>query len=179
MNKLKLKLKKSGKEVKMGEKFIKVIELYGIAVPVAQIELNETTLPDFIKRGIIVVEDSDSDTDITIESAVQHLANRIGWSKENLEKYFNNLYKISPAAVFEIVLREVAILLDEQYPDHISNSKEIWAINKVNGEIQKLKDLSKIKSFQHFAAFRSLEDALVAKRVMAPALKDLYGKQKD
>lgn len=173
----KLKLKETGKEVKMGEKLIKVVELFGVPVPVAHVEVNETTLPDLIKHGIVVAEGSDSDIDVTIESAVQHLANRIGWNKENLEKYFNNLYKISPAAVFEIVLKEVAILLDEKYPDHISNSKEIWVINKVNGEIQKLKDLSKIKSFQHFAAFRSLEDALVAKRVMAPALKDLYGKQ--
>ena len=67
-------------------------------------------------------------------------------------------------------------MLDEKYSDHISSSKEIWVINKVNGRIQKLKDLSKIKSFKHFAAFRSLEDALAAKKVMAPALKDLYGK---
>ena len=175
----KLKLKETGKEVKMGEKLIKVVELFGVPISITQIEINETTLPDLIKHGIIVAEGSDSGIDITIEGAVQHLANRIGWNKENLEKYFNNLYKISPAAVFEIVLKEVAILLDERYPDHISNSKESWVINKVNGEIQKLKDLSKIKSFQHFAAFRSLEDALVAKGVMAPALKDLYGKQKN
>ena len=175
----KLKLKETGKEVKMGEKLIKVVELFGVPISITQIEINETTLPDLIKHGIIVAEGSDSDIDITIEGAVQHLANRIGWNKENLEKYFNNLYKISPAAVFEIVVKEVSILLDEKYPNHISNSKEIWVINKVNGEIQKLKDMSKIKSFQHFAAFRSLEDALVAKRVMAPALKDLYGKQKD
>lgn len=172
----KLKLKKTGKEVKMGEKLIKVVELFGIPVPMSQIEVNKTTLPDLIKRGIIVVEGSDSDIDITIEGAVQHLANRIGWNKENLKKYFNNLYKISPAAVFEIVLKEVAIMLDEKYSNHISSSKEIWVINKVNGRIQKLKDLSKIKSFKHFAAFRSLEDALAAKKVMAPALKDLYGK---
>ena len=175
----KLKLKKTGKEVKMGEKLIKVVNLCGIPIPIAQIEINKTTLPDLIKHGIIVAEGSDSDIDITIEGTIQHLANRIGWNKENLEKYFNNLHKISPAAVFEIILKEVAILLDEKHPGHISNSKEIWVINKVNGEIQKLKDMSKIKSFQHFAAFRSLEDALVAKRVMAPALKDLYGKQKN
>ena len=173
----KLKLKKTGKEVKMGEQLIKVVNLCGIPIPIAQIEINKTTLPDLIKHGIIVAEGSDSDIDITIEGAIQHLANRIGWNKENLEKYFNNLYKISPAAVFEIVLKEVAILLDKKYPNHISNSKEIWVINKVNGEIQKLKDMSKIKSFQHFAAFRSLEDALVAKKIMAPALQDLYGRK--
>ena len=173
----KLKLKKTGKEVKMGEKLIKVVNLCGIPIPIAQVEINKTTLPDLIKHGLIVAEGSDSDIDITIEGAVQHLANRIGWNKENLEKYFNNLYKISPAAVFEIVLKEVAILLDKKYPNHISNSKEIWVINKVNGEIQKLKDMSKIKSFQHFAAFRSLEDALVAKKIMAPTLQDLYGRK--
>ena len=175
----KLKLKQTGKEVKMGDKLIKVVELFGIPIPVAQVEVNETTLPDLIKQGIIVTEGSDSGIAITIESAVQHLADRIGWSRENLEKYFNNLYKISPTAVFEIVLKEVAILLDEKYPDHISNSKEIWTINKASGEIQEIKNLSKIKSFQHFAAFRSLNDAIVAKSVMAPALKDLYGKQKN
>ena len=173
----KLKLKKTGKEVKIGEKLIKVVNLCGIPIPIAQIEINKTTLPDLIKHGIIVAEVSDSDIDITIEGAVQHLANRIGWNKENLERYFSNLYKISPAAVFEIILKEVAILLDKKYPNHISNSKEIWVINKVNGEIQKLKDMSKIKSFQHFAAFRSLEDALVAKKIMAPTLQDLYGRK--
>ena len=173
----KLKLKKTGKEVKMGEKLIKVMNLCGIPIPIAQVEINKTTLPDLIKHGIIVAEGSDSDIDITIGGAIQHLANRIGWNKENLEKYLSNLYKISPAAAFEIVLKEVAILLDEKYPDHINNSNEIWVINKVNGEIQKLKDLSKIKSFQHFAAFRSLDDALIAKKIMAPALQDLYGRK--
>lgn len=175
----KLKLKQTGKEVKMGDKLIKVVELFGIPVPVARLEINEITLPDLIKQGIIVAEGSDNDIDITIEGAVQHLANRIGWNIENLGKYFNNLYKISPAAVFEIVLKELAILLDEKYPGHISNSKEIWTINKASGEIQEIKNLSKIKSFQHFAAFRSLNDAIVAKSVMAPVLKDLYGKQKN
>lgn len=170
----KLKLKETGKEVKMGEKLIKVVELFDIPVPVAQIEINETTLPDLIKHGIVVAEGSDSDIDITIEGAVQHLANRIGWNKENLERYFNNLYKISPAAVFEIILKEVAILLDEKYPNHISNSKEIWVINKVNGEIQKLKDMSKIKSFQHFAAFRSLEDAKIACKITRDILKEMF-----
>ena len=170
----KLKLKKTGKEVKMGEQLIKVVNLCGIPIPIAQIEINETTLPDLIKHGIIVAEGSDSDIDITIEGAIQHLANRIGWNKENLEKYFNNLYKISPAAVFEIVLKEVATLLDKKYPNHISNSKEIWVINKVNGEIQKLKDMSKIKSFQHFAAFRSLEDAKIACRITRDLLKEMF-----
>ena len=170
----KLKLKKTGKEVKMGEQLIKVVNLCGIPIPIAQVEINKTTLPDLIKHGIIVAEGSDSDIDITIEGAIQHLANRIGWNKENLEKYLSNLYKISLGAAFEIVLKEVAILLDEKYPDHINNSNEIWVINKVSGGVQKLKDLSKIKSFQHFAAFRSLEDAKIACRITRDLLKEMF-----
>lgn len=176
----KLKLKETGKEVKMGEKLIKVVELFGVPVPIAQVEVNETTLPDLIKHGIVVAEGSDSDIDVTIESAAQHLANRIGWNKENLEKYFNNLYKISPAAVFEIVLKEVAILLDEKYPDHISNSEQVWTIRMTDGKIVQI--TSPIKSFNNFAAFRTLEDAIEAKKVMKEALADLFkrdGKQKD
>lgn len=176
----KLKLKETGKEVKMGEKLIKVVELFGVPLSVAQVEVNETTLPDLIKHGIVVAEGSDSDIDVTIESAVQHLANRIGWNKENLEKYLNNLYKISPAAVFEIVLKEVAILLDGKYPDHISNSEQVWTIRMTDGKIVQI--TSPIKSFNNFVAFRTLEDAIEAKKVMKEALADLFkrdGKQKD
>lgn len=174
-----MKLKQNGKEVKMGEKLIKTVDLFGFPIPIEVIEVNKSTLADLIKSGIIVEECPDDTSDFTIENVVKHLANRIGWDIKNLEKYFNNLYKISPVALFEIILKEVAIILDKKYPDHISNSKEVWVINKVNGRIQKLKDLSKIKSFKHFAAFRSLEDAIIAKKVMAPALEDLYGKQEN
>lgn len=174
-----MKLKQNGKEVKMGEKLIKTVDLFGFPIPIEVIEVNKSTLADLIKSGIIVEECPDDTSDFTIEDVVKHLANRIGWDIKNLEKYFNNLYKISPVALFEIILKEVAIILDKKYPDHISNSKEVWVINKVNGRIQKLKDLSKIKSFKHFAAFRSLEDAITAKKVMAPALEDLYGKQEN
>lgn len=174
-----MKLKQNGKEVKMGEKLIKTVDLFGFPIPIEVIEVNKSTLVDLIKSGIIVEECTDDTSDITIENVVKHLANRIGWDIKNLEKYFDNLYKISPVALFEIILKEVAVILDAKYPDHISNSKEIWIINKVNGKIQKLKDLSKIKNFKHFAAFRSLEDAITAKKVMAPALEDLYGKQEN
>lgn len=173
----KLKLKETGKEVKMGEKLIEVVEMLGIPVSVAQIEVNETTLPDLIKHGIVVAEGSDSDIDITIEGAVQHLANRIGWNSNNLDKYLDNLYKISPAAVFSVLLKEVAIMLDERYPDHINKSKEVWIINTLDGGIKQIKDLHRIKNFRNFAAFRSLDDALMAKKIMAPALKDLYGRK--
>lgn len=80
------------------------------------------------------------------------------------------------------MLRGVAIVLDEKYDNHIENSKEIYVIRSLNGEISKVKDLNKIKNFKNFAAFRTLEDAITAKKILEEPMKQLFkrgGKQKD
>ena len=73
-------------------------------------------------------------------------------------------------------MRELAIIMDEKYPDHINKSKEIWSISTLNGEIVRIKCLNKIKNFRNFAAFRTLEDALKAKKIMKRALEDLFNR---
>ena len=92
----------------------------------------------------------------------------------NIIKYLNNIYKIYPAALFSIMLREVAIVLDEKYDNHIKNSKEIYVISCLSGEISKVKDLNKINNFKNFAAFRTLDDALAAKHILRDPMKQLF-----
>ena len=124
---------------------------------------------------------------IAVKEYVKHLADRIGWKYENLLKYLDNLYKIYPTAVFQILLREVAIVLDQKYPDHIERSKEIWCISLVTGEIHKMPESNRhlIKNFRNFAAFRTLDDAMAAKHILKTPMKELFarpkksGKQKD
>lgn len=72
------------------------------------------------------------------------------------------------------MLREVAIVLDEKYDNHIENSKGIYVIRSLNGEISKVKDLNKIKNFKNFAAFRTLDDALTAKHILKDPMKQLF-----
>ena len=173
----KLILKETGKEVKMSDKLIKVAEMFGFPIPVGEVTVSEETLPDLIKEGIIVEKETEAAISFDIPAATKHLADRIGWNVNNLDRYLDNLYKISPAAVFSVLLKEVAIMLDERYPDHINKSKEVWIISILDGEIKQIKELHKIKNFRNFAAFRSLDDALIAKKIMAPALQDLYGRK--
>lgn len=173
----KLILKRTGKPVEKGEKLVKVVEVFGLPVPVDEIVLDDKTILDLIKQGVIVEEGADKGVDFDIPAAMAHLAERIGWNSNNLDKYLTNLYKISPAAVFSVLLKEVATMLDERYPDHINKSKEVWVISTLDGEIKQVKELHKIKNFRNFAAFRSLDDALIAKKIMAPALQDLYGRK--
>jgi hypothetical protein len=172
---------KTGKEVEMGNTFaFGMNSAYGF-MPFYTVVVCEESIPFLIKEGIIKeVENEEIPTEPYFY--IKHLADRIHWNVENLRKYLSNLYTIYPAAVFSIMLREVAIVLDEKYDNHIENSKEIYVISSLNGEISKVKDLNKIKNFKNFAAFRTLEDAITAKKILEEPMKQLFkrgGKQKD
>lgn len=164
---------KDGSKVKEGDKLVKAITTPLGAIPVGIITLDENSVPELIKEGVLTEVPS---VTLSIPYCVEHLAKRIKWNVENLVKYFDNLYKIYPAAVFSIILRELAIIMDEKYPDHINKSKEIWVISTINGEIGRIKNLDKIKNFRNFAAFRTLEDAMEAKKIMKRALEDLFNR---
>lgn len=163
----------TGKEVEMGKQIVFYIQSAYGKIPTHCVIINEENLPYLIEEGIIKeVENEEIPTEPYFY--IKHLADRIHWNVENLRKYLSNLYTIYPAAVFSIMLREIAIVLDEKYDNHIENSKEIYVISCLNGEISKVKDLNKIKNFKNFAAFRSLEDAITAKRILEEPMKQLF-----
>ena len=173
---------KTGKEVEMGNTFAFEMNSAYSFMPFYTVVVCEESIPFLIKEGIIKeVENEEIPTEPYFY--IKHLADRIHWNVENLRKYLSSLYTVYPAAVFSIMLREVAIVLDEKYDNHIKNSKEIYVISSLNGEIIiKIKDLNKIKNFKNFAAFRTLEDAITAKKILEEPMKQLFkrdGKQKD
>ena len=172
-------LKSTGQEVSLGQRMLKFDPSKSNHFRV--IELTEKVLENLIKGGLISVvsekEDKCSCPQVNIEYYIEHLANRLNWKKDNLFKYLSTLEQINETAVFSVLLREVAIVIDKKYPDHIERSKEIYSINLLNGEIVKIKDIHKIKNFRNFAAFRSLEDALCAKHILKDFLKDLFVKR--
>ena len=172
----------TGEEVKLGSKLMCYVVTPIGNIPVNVIIVTEETIPYLIKVGAVKEVEVGEETPMDQEFYLQHLANRIGWNVDNLRKYLGNLYTIYPAAVFSIMLREVAIVLDDKDKNHIENSKEIYTISTLSGEIIKVKDLNHIKNFKNFAAFRTLEDAKKAKQILAEPMKLLFkrgGKQKD
>ena len=134
-----------------------------------------------LRDGIIMeIEEPEGGTILDIDYYIKHLAERIGWKYGNILKYLDNLAKINPTSVFQILLREVAIVLDEKYPDHIEKSKEIWVISNVNGKITKASDEARknIPNFRNFAAFRTLDDAKAARHILKIPMKNLFSKPK-
>ncbi len=166
---------KTGKEIQVGQVVDGTFKTpYGIVtIPVA---LAGNTLSMAIRDGLIRVVVIDDETHTDIMFYIEHLAKRIGWSAINLDKYLNNLSKVSITSVFEILLREVAIVLDKKYPDHIEKSENIFCVDRLTGKIVKIKDVKSIKNFRNFAAFRTIEDAQAAVHILSPILKIMFEK---
>nr|DAI58971.1 MAG TPA: hypothetical protein [Crassvirales sp.] len=171
----------TGKEVEIGKKVaFGMNSAYGF-IPFYTVTICEESIPLLIEEGVIK-EVEEEGTHVDPYFYIEHLAKRIHWNKDNLQKYLANLYTIYPAAVLSIMLREIAIVMDEKYKNHIENSKEIYVISTLSGEITKVKNLDRIKNFKNFAAFRTLDDALAAKHILRDPMKQMFkrgGKQKD
>lgn len=114
--------------------------------------------------------------DITFETIIMSIAKRLKWKVDNVFKYLDNLAYINEGAVLSILLREAAIILDRQYPDHIENSKKIYTIDMAKGGVVEVKDIHKIKNFRNFAAFRTIQDAVTAKKVLKDFMLAAFSK---
>lgn len=180
---------KNGKEVKMGDKLIKhgVADTpFGKGFIMQEIIVNEKTLPELIKVGVLTPMKecthkagclckhcAKGEVPMDMNFYIEKIAVRLGWKPEKVYNYLNSVDSILPAAAFSMVLREIAIELDKKYKDHIDKSPEIYVISLLDGRITKA-NKAHIKNYRNFAAFRSIEDAKVACRIVKPILKEMF-----
>lgn len=179
---------KNGKEVKMGDKLIKqgVADTpFGKEFIIQEIIVNEKTLPELIKAGVLTQVDcthsagcscrhcAQGEVPMNMNFYIEKIASRLGWKSEKVYNYLNSVDSILPAAALSMVLREIAIELDKKYEDHIENSPEIYVISLLDGRITKA-NKAHIKNYRNFAAFRTIEDAKIACKIVKPILKEMF-----
>ena len=179
---------KNGKEVKIGDRLIKssVVDTHSFrGIRLQEVIVNEKTLPELIKAGVLTKVDCTHGTDchcghctnneipMDINFYIEKIAARLGWKPEKAYNYLNNVDSILPAAALSMVLREIAVELDKKYEDHIENSPEIYVISMLDGRITKA-NKAHIKNYRNFAAFRTIEDARIACRIVKPILKEMF-----
>ena len=179
---------KNGKEVKMGDKLLKhgvVDSPLGKVTIMQGVIVDEKTLPELIKAGVLTQVDCAHGADCPCKHCtkgevpmdmnfyIEKIAARLGWKPEKVYNYLNNVDSILPAAAFSMVLREIAVELDKKYEDHIENSPEIYVISMLDGRITKA-NKAYIKNYRNFAAFRTIEDAKIACRIVKPILKEMF-----
>ncbi len=108
-----------------------------------------------------------------LNMAFIRLAQKKDWKVEKVIGWLNSIGEVYPIAAFSIVLREIAIMLDEKYPDHINKSEKIFTVSPLDGRIHEICK-AHVKNYRNFAAFRSIDDAKFACSVLRNHLKGMF-----
>lgn len=143
-------------------------------------KVDEKTLENLVKIGAIRKVSRMSgrkllakeDIPTNLEFYVSKLEKQLGQEPGFLAMLQKATWRIAPASVSDLLLMFIAKYLDEQYPDHIRESKELFGVD-VDGRIVRLNP-KEIKTFRTFAAFRSLDDARIACRILKPLKKKIF-----
>lgn len=79
-----------------------------------------------------------------------------------------------PGAAISVILRTIALMMDENYPDHISTCDTVYYHSFLDGKIHSIatNTINK-KAWKYFAAFRTQEDAVKAIRLTQATIKYL------
>lgn len=166
----------NGKEVKTGDSLIKnnVYKTpFGIITVPETIVIYKETIPALVKSKVLKPIDEHEEVYMDIQFYIDKLARKMNWTPEKTYGYLNKLDSIYPAAAFSIILREIAVELDKKYADHIQDSPEIYVISLTDEKINKMNKAS-IKNYRNFAAFRTLNDAIIARKIVWPVLKEMF-----
>ena len=111
---------------------------------------------------------------------IKNLAIKRGWGVSQMVDFFRELWNFYPAAALSLLLREIAVELDKNYKDHINDSDKIFVICTLDGKIHEAVK-THVKHYKNFAAFRTLEDARIACKILQKELRFMFhnGKQEN
>ena len=167
----KLYLASTGREVTYGDQIIGHFCKDGITSATV-ITISDAIIP-LLKDAGILVTTPPKDTGVTMSKVAKRIANRLGRKPQKVERYLDSVDEIMPMAAFNMVVREIAVMLDEKYPDHINKSEKIYCISPLDGRIHEVCK-AHIKNYRNFAAFRTIEDAKLACSILRKSLKDMF-----
>ena len=165
---MKIILKKTGKEIKMGDTIhLRVTTPLGAAT--IPITLNPGSINKLSEMGVIEVRFY---TPEPVEEAIKTIADI------NMDpQFYLDSFNETPASedlvqggMEFLLLLHIAVILDQRYPRNIRDSKEIFWCNPTNGKIEQL-NKAQIKNYNKFPAFRTKEDAIAAVKILAKIRK--------
>ena len=151
-------------------------EYFGKVITKTEVTVSEENIGTLISEGIIIVEhDTECDYNIIRSTVIRRMATRYKWEEKRVVRILNTIDSVHPAASVQMILKEIAMMLDEKYSGHISNTDELYVISLADGEIHPIKRET-IKSFRNIAVFRSVGDAELAKNILGDKLTNLFSK---
>jgi hypothetical protein len=129
---------------------------------------DENLVACLLEAGII-----EEEWKLSMEDIVKHLDRRIDC---NVETLLENLEKVNKKALFILLLKEAALVLDNKYDGHIKYADELWGVGMSTYEpflMTHEPGLILNTDFTKMAAFRCKEDAEAAIEVLKPLIDKL------
>lgn len=111
--------------------------------------------------------------ELTLEDIIEHLDDRIDC---DVEIFLENLEKVNKKALFILLLKEAALVLDNKYEGHIKYADELWGVSIATYKpflMTQEPGLILNTDFTKMAAFRCKEDAESAVEVLEPIINKL------
>lgn len=178
---MKIYLKETKEEVTFGDIIVNketfTHEYFGKIEYTSEIVLTKENLQHFINAGILYIEKEVNNKTVSYSElrniVLTRMAKRYEWDENRLTRILKVLDSVHPSASVQMVLKEIAIMLDEKYPGHISRCENLYVISMGDGNIYPIKK-DGIKSFRNIAVFRTKEDAEIAKKILGNKLTDLF-----
>lgn len=161
-------LKESKKEIKIGEviSILKSVDTpLGRVQSTLYVKVTKDNIPILLQEGYIIEKSLEKEIPTDVDYYISKVANKLGWKEKKFRNYLEVLASINPIGAFNILLKAIAIELDKKYPDHISKSENIFIVSVFDGSIRQA-DKSHIKTYKHFSAFRTREDAQFALHIL-------------
>ncbi len=148
---------------------------FGTVINKLIVTLTPENINFLIDMGAIKVEkDNAVDLQELFAEATESLRVKFNYkTMEGVAKLATKLNAVNPSLTFNMYMRELAIILDRQYPDHINKSETLYVFGSTSGKIEAINP-KKVKNFRNFAAFRTLEDAKIACVVLKPMIKQMF-----
>lgn len=126
---------------------------------------------------------NDNKKELTFNDVITYMANTSEAFKGDVHlchSFLHTLLETNTYAFISLMMKTIAVLLDQKYPDHIRNCEKGYVFNLGVGHIVEM-NVCAIPYVQAVAIFRTLEDAKLACKILRPVLKETYryGKQKN
>lgn len=149
-------------------------EYFGNVTSKTEVLVTEHTYKSLVKKGILIIEnDIEIDYNTLRSTVIGRMSKRYGWDEKRLTRILNTIDAVHPSASVQMVLKEIALMLDEKYPGYIGKSEEMYVISMGDGNIYPI-NKDNIKNFRNIAVFRTVEDAELAKNILGDKLTHLF-----
>lgn len=129
---------------------------------------DENLVAQLLEAGAI-----EEEWELSMDDIVEHLDNRINC---DVHVFLENLEKVNKKALFILLLKEAALVLDNEYDGHIKYADELWGVSMATYKpFLMTEDTNLILNtdFTKMAAFRCKEDAEAAIEVLKPVIDTL------